>query len=151
MTKSQSVPNIKSSYKVARPRSFNSGTKSSTSSVMPCYKAVSRTRTSPAKKMVLRNVSGSKVKTSVEPGIHHPKRKDTKIDDADKRCIIVSGAEELAKPKYNSIMCTIDKLKEYQQQKIVTDINHVPAVQKNIINGKVRFYKVKFYKRRKNF
>lgn len=96
--------------------------------------------------MVLRDVSSSKVRTSVGPGIYHPKKgNNTKMmqkkDDTNKRYIIGSDAEELAQPKYNSIMCTIDKLKEYQQQRIVTDINHLPSAQKNIINGKVRFYK----------
>ncbi|XP_020280534.1 uncharacterized protein LOC109853130 [Pseudomyrmex gracilis] len=142
MTKSRSVPNIKSSYKVPRTRSFSSSTKSSTSSVTPCYKTVTRNRISPAKKMVLRDVSSSKVRTSVGPGIYHPKKgNNTKMmqkkDDTNKRYIIGSDAEELAQPKYNSIMCTIDKLKEYQQQRIVTDINHLPSAQKNIINGKI--------------
>lgn len=146
MTKSQSVPNIKSSYKVPRTRSFSSSTKSSTSSIIPCHKTMTRNKISPAKKIVLRDVSSSKVRTSVEPGIYHPKkRNDIKLmqkkDNANKRCIIASDAEELAQPKYNSIMCTINKLKEYQQQRIVTDINHLPSAQKNIINGKVRFYK----------
>ncbi|XP_072748880.1 uncharacterized protein [Anoplolepis gracilipes] len=108
-------------------------------SVMPCYKITAKNKVSPVKKAILRNVSGPKIKTSVEPGISHKKRTDENVCNVNKRHNATSdiAAEELAQPGYNSIACTINKLKELKQQKIVTDIDHLSSAQKSFINGKI--------------
>jgi len=43
-------------------------------------------------------------------------------------------------PAYNSIICLADTLNKLEQQKIITDINHLPSSQKNLINEKVRSF-----------
>jgi len=48
--------------------------------------------------------------------------------------------QTIGHPKYNSIICLTDKLKKLEQQKIITDINHLPFSQKNLINEKVRSF-----------
>ncbi|KAL6425661.1 hypothetical protein ACFW04_009640 [Cataglyphis niger] len=113
--------------------------KSLTSNVMPCYKIVAKNKVSPVKKTILRNTSGSKIETSVRPGIFHKKKSDTKASDANKKHNVTLdvAAEELAQPGYNSISCTINKLKELKQQKIVTDIDYLSFAQKSFINGKI--------------
>ncbi|XP_050460267.1 uncharacterized protein LOC126856103 [Cataglyphis hispanica] len=113
--------------------------KSLTSNVMPCYKIVAKNKVSPVKKTILRNTSGSKIETSVRPGIFHKKKSDAKASDANKKHNVTLdvAAEELAQPGYNSIACTINKLKELKQQKIVTDIDHLSFAQKSFINGKI--------------
>lgn len=137
MTKSLSAPNI---MKKTKNQMFKGtiNVKSVTSNVMPCYKITARNKVSPVKKTILRNVSGPKIKTSVGPGVSHKKR-----NDANERHIVATldvAAEELARPGYNSIACTINKLKELKQQKIVKDIDHLPSAQKSFVNGKVRFF-----------
>lgn len=123
--------------------------KSLTPNVMPCYKIVAKNKVSPVKKTILRNISGPKIETSVGPGISHKKKSDAKASDANKKYNVTLDvvAEELAQPGYNSIACTINKLKELKQQKIVTDIDHLSFAQKSFVNGKVRF----FYKKNENF
>lgn len=108
--------------------------------VMPCYKKKIKYKTVPVKKTVLYNVSDLKIKTSVEPGISRKRQDNT---SANERYTVAKGAdfENLAQPEYNSIMCTINKIKELEQQKIVTDIDHLPPAQKNLVMGKVRSYK----------
>lgn len=114
------------------------------SSVMPCYKykTTTRRKTSPIKKMALRNISGSEIKASI--GICYNHQDDPKINDKNKKLIIKSNvaAEQLAQPEYNSIMCIFNKLKEVKRKKIVTEIDHLPFAQKNLVNGKVRFNKM---------
>ncbi|CAL1686505.1 unnamed protein product [Lasius platythorax] len=134
MTKSLSAPNI---MKKTKNQMFKGtiNAKSVTPNVMPCYKITARNKVSPVKKTILRNVSGPKIKTSVGPGVSHKKR-----NDANERHIVATldvAAEELARPGYNSIACTINKLKELKQQKIVRDIDHLPSAQKSFVNGKI--------------
>lgn len=123
--------------------------KSITPNVMPSYKIVAKNKVSPVKKTILRNISGPKIETSVRPGIFRKKKSDAKASDANKKHNVTLNvaAEELAQPGYNSIACTINKLKELKQQKIVTDIDHLSFAQKSFINGKVRF----FYKKKQFF
>lgn len=144
MTKSLSAPNImKRSRNQMLKETIN--TKSATLKVMPCYKSAAKKKVSPVKKTILRNVSGPKIKTSVGPGVSHKKKNYAKVDDTNKKHILdVVTAEELERPGYNSIACTINKLKELKQQKIVRDIDHLPSAQKSFVNGKVRFF---FYKK----
>lgn len=140
MTKSQSVPSI---LKKTKNQTFKgtSNAKSITPNVMPCYKIAAKNKISPVKKTILRNVSGPKIKTSVGPGISHKKKNDVKTSDINKRYnSTLDVAKELAQPVYNSIACTLNKLKELKQQKIVRDIDHLSSAQKSFINGKVRFF-----------
>lgn len=109
--------------------------------IMPSYKKTMKK--SPVKKTVLHNVSDLKIKTSVEPGISRKRRENTSIDNENEKCIVAKDAnvEKFAQPEYNSIMCTINKLKDLEQQRIVTDIDHLPSAQKSLVTGKVRPYK----------
>lgn len=140
MTKSLSAPSI---LKKTKNQTFKgtSNAKSITPNVMPCYKIAAKNKISPVKKTILRNVSGPKIKTSVGPGISHKKKNDIKTSDANKKHnVALDVAKELAQPEYNSIACTLNKLKELKQQKIVRDINHLTSAQKSFISGKVRFF-----------
>lgn len=133
MTKSLSAPNI---MKKSRNQMLKE-TKSVTPNVMPCYKSAAKNKVSPVKKTILRNVSGPKIKTYVGPGVSHKKKNYPKVGDTSKEHIDVVTAEELERPGYNSIACTINKLKELKQQKIVRDIDHLPSAQKSFVNGKI--------------
>lgn len=108
--------------------------------VMPCYKKTKK-KIIPVKKTVLRNVSDFKIKTSVEPGISRKKQDNTSADNANNanKRYITKGAdvEKLAQPGYNSIICTINKLEDLEQQRIVTDVDHLPSTQKNLVIGKI--------------
>ncbi|XP_012223733.1 uncharacterized protein [Linepithema humile] len=121
----------------------NQTTKTGTLNVKPVmYNAMPYKKTikKPAvKKTVLRNVSDRKVKTSVEPGISRKRQDNTSADNANEKYIVAKGVnvERLAQPEYNSIMCTINKLKELEQQRIVTDIDHLSSAQKSLITGKI--------------
>lgn len=134
MTKS--TPSI---MKKTRNQTVEINAKSVTPNVMPCYKIAAKNKVSPVKKTILRNMSGPKIETSVGPGISHKKKSDLKAGEANKRHNVTLdvAAEELARPGYNSIACTINKLKELKQQKIVTDIDHLPLAQKSFVNGKI--------------
>lgn len=140
MTKSQFASSI---LKKTKNQTFKgtSNAKSIAPNVMPCYKIAAKNKMSPVKKTILRNVSGPKIKTSIGPGISHKKKNDIKTSDVNKRynSRLDVVAEELARPAYNSIACTLNKLKELKQQKIVADIVHLSSAQKSFINGKVRF------------
>lgn len=140
ITKSLSAPSI---LKKTKNQTFKgaSNAKSITPNVMPCYKIAAKNKISPVKKTILRNVSGPKIKTSVGPGISHKKKNDIKTSDANKKHnVALDVAKELAQPGYNSIACTLNKLKQLKQQKIVRDINHLTSAQKSFISGKVRFF-----------
>ncbi|XP_050591847.1 uncharacterized protein LOC126922927 [Bombus affinis] len=97
--------------------------------IMPCYKY----------SKVVRDIIGPKIQPYIGPGVSHSQPDDLAILETDENIHtkpIISG-EKLAKPEYNSIMCTINKLNEMKKQKVITNIEHLPASYKNLINGKV--------------
>ncbi|CAL7945547.1 unnamed protein product [Xylocopa violacea] len=113
--------------------------------VMPCYKynknASKLKAKAPAiKKTLIRDVIGPKIKPFIGPGVQHKKLdglKSLEINNENDHVKPVVSGEKLARPEYNSIMCTINKLNEMKKQKIIPDIEHLPAVYKSVINGKV--------------
>lgn len=120
--------------------------------VMPCYKykKVESNIKTPVKKTVIRDIIGSKIKPSINPGID--KIPDNlKFLEIDENIVkpLISG-KELAKPEYNSIMSTISKLNELKKQKVIPDIEHLPASYKNLISGKV-VKKIIAYNYNKNY
>ncbi|XP_076626735.1 uncharacterized protein LOC143344504 isoform X2 [Colletes latitarsis] len=145
--KTKSCPailNKKNSTATSKPRitsieSRKLNTKSTATNVMPCYKygkVSSKTKTCAVKKTVIRDINGPKIKPDIGPGIQHKKQIDIKIAETNAQVKPCTSGERLARPEYNSIMCTINKLKEMKKQKFVTDIEHLPATYKNLINGK---------------
>ncbi|XP_012139381.1 uncharacterized protein LOC100882288 [Megachile rotundata] len=115
---------------------------STKSNVMPCHKylkAASKVKSSPVKKTVIRDVDGPKIKPYIGPGVLRKKNDDLKTPETDERTFMKpsTSGEKLAKPEYNSIMCTINKLNEMKKQKITTDIEHLPVWCKHFINGKI--------------
>lgn len=106
--------------------------------VMPCYKYKKVESKTPVKKTVIRDIIGSKIKPCINPGIEKTpdNLKFLEIDENIHVKPVISG-KELAKPEYNSIMYTINKLNELKKQKVITDIEHLPASYKNLISGKV--------------
>lgn len=107
------------------------------------YKTAAKNRIAPVKKIVLRNVVGPKMKTSVEPRVFHKEQNDAKASAANEKRTVVSAdilAHDLTQPEYNSIVCTINKLKELKQQKIVTDVTQLPSTLKSFLHGKVNFF-----------
>jgi len=122
MTKSQSVPSI-----MKKRNSMIKGevlsAKLVPSHILTHYKTVTKKKISPVKKILLRNVSDPKI--------------DTKSSDANEKHITV---EDLGQPEYNSIICTINKLKKFEQQKVITNISHLPFALKSFLNEKVNFY-----------
>ncbi|KOC67276.1 hypothetical protein WH47_00146 [Habropoda laboriosa] len=131
---------------VANKTSISGTTKKNVNSksavgIMPCYKhkVTVKIKSSPVKKTMIRDIIGSKIKPCIGPGVSHTKLDDLKIlktDESTHVKSIVSG-EILGRPEYNSIMCTINKLNEIKKQKVVTDVEHLPAAYKNVISGKV--------------
>ncbi|XP_076642382.1 uncharacterized protein LOC143353162 [Halictus rubicundus] len=111
-------------------------------SVMPCYKyntAASKTKASTLKKIMVRDVVGPKIKPYIGPGVPHKKQdtpKIAKMNDKARTNSCTSG-EKLARPEYNSIMCTINKLNDTKKQKVAVDFEHLPPTYKSLINGKV--------------
>ncbi|XP_039315312.1 uncharacterized protein LOC105206519 [Solenopsis invicta] len=136
MTKSQSTPNImkKTRNSMMEGKMFNA--KPPTSHVASHCRTVGKNQISPVKKIVLRNVKGPMIKTSIGPGVFH-KEQTTMTSDANERHVKLDAVQDLEQPKYNSIMHTINKLKELEQQKIVTDISHFPSALKTFLNGKI--------------
>ncbi|XP_043263242.1 uncharacterized protein LOC122403667 [Colletes gigas] len=117
-------------------------TKSTATNVMPCHKynkVSSRIKICAVKKTVVRDINGPKIKPDIGPGIQHKKQIDIKTAETNENAQTkpCTSGEKLARPEYNSIMCTINKLKEMKKQKFVTDIEHLPATYKNLINGKI--------------
>lgn len=122
-------------------RSSSSTTRPKVAGVMPCLKSKVKAngKFSPIKKTVLRNISVKpKTKNLVTPGVSRPPppRKELNFDsnqiENDK-----FRTEKLSKPEYNSIMKTINKLKEVQKENIITDVEHLPPIYKSLVNGKV--------------
>ncbi|XP_033330813.2 uncharacterized protein LOC117222898 [Megalopta genalis] len=110
--------------------------------VMPCYKyntTASKIKAFPVKKTMVRDIVGPKIKPYVGPGVPR-KNQDilriAKIKDIAHIKPCTSG-EKLARPEYNSVMCTINKLNETKKQKVVVDLEHLPPIYKNLINGKI--------------
>ncbi|KYN33320.1 hypothetical protein ALC56_12031 [Trachymyrmex septentrionalis] len=135
MTKSQSASSI-----IRKTRnSMIEGIILNAKPVSSHYKTMTKNKISPVKKIVSRNVSGPKIKTSVG-SVFRKEQTDPKTSDTNERCIIaldVTTVQDLTQPEYNSIMCTVNKLKELKQQKIVGDINHLPFALKSFLNGKI--------------
>lgn len=136
VTKAQSTSNLRKPMRqISKAEIYNA--KSALSNVMPCHKYtrnVPKSKVSPVKKTVLRNITGPKIKTYVGSGVSRKKQ------DLVKKEFITAPdttAENLAQPEYNSIMCTVNTLKELKQQKVVTDVKRLPSVQKNLISGKI--------------
>lgn len=113
--------------------------KPTVSNIMPCYKYKTgmRNKISPVKKTVLHDITGPKIKTFVGPGVSHERHDDMKTNSENKK-YITSNVEKWMQPKYNSITCTLDKLEEIKQQKIIRDINNFSHAQKSFLNGKVK-------------
>lgn len=137
---SKRLPSANSKMR-SRPLGFiqRGGAKPKVCGVMPCMKAkmVAKGKTSPVKKRVLRNVLARPNVGKVEPGVFRPKR-ELKVDfEEEPKNSHVLPAEKLSRPEYNSIMCTINKLKEVQKENIITDVEHLPPVYKSLVNGKV--------------
>ncbi|XP_032690754.1 uncharacterized protein LOC116853692 [Odontomachus brunneus] len=139
MIKSRSAPNIieKTKNHTTKTRILN--TKSTLPNVMPCYRyiktGIMKNKVSSVKKIVLHSTTNSTIKTSVDSGICHKQQNDIMTN---KKCYTMSNAvEKLAQPEYNSVMCTFNKLKKIKQQKIVKDINHLPSIQKDLLNEKI--------------
>ncbi|XP_076751525.1 uncharacterized protein LOC143423822 [Xylocopa sonorina] len=113
--------------------------------VMPCCKynknaSKSKDKAPAIKKTLLRDVIGPKIKPIIGPGVQRKELhslKSLEINNENNHVKPVVSGEKLARPEYNSIMCTINKLNEMKKQKIVPDIEHLPAAYKNVINGKV--------------
>ncbi|XP_071570362.1 uncharacterized protein [Temnothorax nylanderi] len=143
MTKSQSAPSIikRTRNSMIQGGILNAKPVTTLSRVTSRYKTVAKNKVSPVKKIVLRNVAGPKIKTSVGPGVFRKKRNDTKPSDENERRTVYTVSdvtvEDLAQPEYNSIVCTVNKLKELEQQKIVTDVSHLPSTLKSFLNGKI--------------
>ncbi|XP_018373747.1 PREDICTED: uncharacterized protein LOC108768034 [Trachymyrmex cornetzi] len=135
MTKPQSASSIikKTRNSMTKERILNA------KPVLSHYKTMTRKKISPVKKIVSHNMSSPKIKTSMG-SVFRKEQADLKTSDANERCIIaldVTTVQDLAQPEYNSIMCTINKLKELERQKIVADINHLPFALKSFLNGKI--------------
>lgn len=152
MMKTQSVPNLgrKTTIQTSNVRVLGAK-KSIVSGLIPCHKYIDVAKSkTPVKKIVLHNATSSGIKATVGPGIQRSKRRDdAKASDSNKKSAIASDkftfgitAEKLAQPQYNSIKCTTNKLAELKRQKIVTDIDHLPPIQKNFVNEKVRYLTV---------
>nr|XP_031833005.1 uncharacterized protein LOC116427150 [Nomia melanderi] len=110
--------------------------------VMPCYKyntVVSKIKTSPVKKTMVRDIVGSKVKPYIGPGVPRKRQDIQKVPEIKEKSHIkpCTSGEKLAKPEYNSIMCTINKLNEIKKQRNVVDFEHLSPAYKNLINGKI--------------
>jgi len=136
MTKSQSVPSImKKRNSMIKGKILS--VKLVPSHVLSHYKTATKNKISPVKKIVLRNVSGPKIKTSVEAGVFHKEQANIKPNDANEKHIAV---EDLTQPEYNSIICTINKLKKLEQQKVITNISHLPFALKSFLNEKVNYF-----------
>ncbi|XP_017890271.1 uncharacterized protein LOC108631080 [Ceratina calcarata] len=116
--------------------------KSKVVDVMPCYKyskSPKKVKTPAVKKTVIRNIIGPKIQAYIGPGVVHKKESDIKFSETAENVNvkpIISG-DKLARPEYNSIMCTINKLNEVKKQRIVPDVDHLLPVYKNLINEKV--------------
>ncbi|XP_076184057.1 uncharacterized protein LOC143155329 [Ptiloglossa arizonensis] len=110
--------------------------------VMPCHKyskVASNIKTSSVKKTVIRDIIGPKIKPYIGPGVQRKKQNDFRIPKMNENACVkpCTSGEKLARPEYNSIMNTINKLNEIKKQKVVTDIEHLPATYKNLVNAKI--------------
>ncbi|XP_051174564.1 repetitive organellar protein-like [Leptopilina boulardi] len=111
--------------------------------IMPCLKAkiMANGKISPIKKNVLRNiqVKGKKnlISNNNNNNLQMKKELNFNLLKKNEEIIMEQNIEKLSKPKYNSIMNTINKLKQVQKENIVTDVEHLPPIYKSLVNGKV--------------
>lgn len=110
--------------------------------VMPCHKhnkVASKVKIPYVKKTVIRDIVGPKIKSCIEPGVSHRKTDIVKLPETDEtlRTKPIFSGDKLARPEYNSIMCTISKLNEMKKEKAVHDIEHLSPAYKSLINEKV--------------
>ncbi|XP_035735981.1 uncharacterized protein LOC118447754 [Vespa mandarinia] len=121
----------------------NLSIKSSTINVMPCYKYnknLIKSKTSPIKKSVVRDIVVPNAKVYVEPVISKQKQIDLnprRINKNTNARSNITSSEKLLYPEYNSIMYTVTKLDEVKKEKIVTDVEHLPTIYKDLVNGKI--------------
>lgn len=121
----------------------NLNMKSSTINVMPCYKynkSLIKSKSSPIKKSVVHDIVVPNAKAYVEPGIPKQKQIDLNarlISKSTNARSNITSSEKLLYPEYNSIMYTVSKLDDVKKEKIVTDVEHLPAIYKDLVNGKV--------------
>ena len=111
--------------------------------VMPCMKAkiAAKGKTSPVKKSILRNVAVRPTKAYIGPGVVRPRKElDENFKEEPRVNPEVLDAKKLSRPEYNSIMCTINKLKQVQQENIVPNVENLPQSYKNLVNVKVNYY-----------
>ena len=104
--------------------------------LMPCMRA-------PIKKTILRNVSTTKLPdVYVGPGVPRPQSLEPEAQEATQtsahtsRSEILAG-ERLARPEYNSIVCTIKQLRKAREERVAKDFEHLSTTYKKLINGKV--------------
>ncbi|KAL2740378.1 putative serine/threonine-protein kinase [Vespula squamosa] len=121
----------------------NLNIKSSTINVMPCYKynkSMIKSKSSPVKKSVVRDIVVPNAKAYVEPGIPKQKQIDLsarRINKSTNARPNITSSEKLLYPEYNSIIYTVNKLDEVKKEKIVTDVEHLPTIYKDLVNGKI--------------
>ena len=132
-------PNVPSkSFTSVASKKINS--KYTVTNFMPCHKhskAASKTKGSPIKKTLLRDIIGPKIKPYVGPGKPRKRQADLEKQEDDAYTKPCTSGERLARPEYNSILCTINKLNEMKKQKPVMDIEHLPATYKSLLNEKI--------------
>lgn len=137
-----------SNSKFRRPLGFiqKSSVKPKVVGVMPCLKSkmLAKGKFSPVKKTVLRNISVkpknfpvSRLRKELDFEDKKMDPQEEKIENKEKRKLQILNSEKLSKPEYNSIMSTINKLKEVQKENIVSDVDHLPPIYKSLVNGKV--------------
>ncbi|KAI4489364.1 hypothetical protein M0802_011189 [Mischocyttarus mexicanus] len=133
----------KTSNRSTKNSDKNLNTKSSSMNVMPCYKYnknLIKNKSSLIKKSILCDTIVPNAKAYIEPGIPKQKQIDLNVRRINKSTNVrsnITSSEKLSYPQYNSIMGTVDKLDEVRKEKIVTDVEHLPATYKDLVNGKI--------------
>lgn len=95
----------------------------------------------PIKKTIVRDASTTRSKIQIGPGMPRSRTPDpsprSKGENNRRARPEIHSADKLAHPEFNSITCTMRQLREAQKEKIVPDIEHLPAFYRRLINGKV--------------
>lgn len=113
--------------------------------LMPCMKAAQSRRPSvPTKKTILRDATATPSQVYVGPGVTRPRSVEPEPRPAKEklrsRSEILSG-DKLSRPEYNSIVNTMKALRDAHEENMPRDLQHLPAVYRRLVNGKVHFGK----------
>ncbi|XP_063984544.1 uncharacterized protein LOC135166349 [Diachasmimorpha longicaudata] len=105
--------------------------------LMPCMKGKRAPDTKRTQVNVLRHVSRPIPRVFVGPGVVRDRGSGQEGPEEIQMRGDGATEDQLNRPEYNSIVCTIKKLEEAKKKKVVGNFETLPRIYKDLVNGKI--------------